>query len=146
MLRIEENMRASKTIGILRRLSWCVLAVAVANFFAVAITAQDSDPKSERRVSIRLVGNSFSVPDTTLRMSIDKNGNLFDIDSHSVKDESLRRSLHNVPKGKVCYIKLSLSDEDNTSIRTLQKALNRIREAASHQSDTIVYVYLANLE
>ena len=107
-----------------------------------------ADERVAESFEIRLVGKKFSAPENTLILSVDMNGNLWDMDSHSVNQRalaSLLRSTRGEKPPAVRHIKLLLSDESNTSIAVLQKTLSSIRSHADSTRKTVIFVYLSGI-
>jgi len=98
---------------------------------------------------IKLVGNTFSAPANSMVISVDRNGNFWDIDSHSINDKGLRALLHSdggVRNASARYVKLLISDEPNTSVETMRRTLSRLRKQADSKKKTTVFIFLSNLD
>jgi hypothetical protein len=90
---------------------------------------------------VRVVGKDFSAPTSALQVAIDVNGNVFDIDGHMVGEGSLKSALADGSRKDVCHVRITLHDEQKTTLKAVRKAIAVIRKNAAPGRRTVVYVY-----
>jgi hypothetical protein len=102
---------------------------------------------SPAQITIIAVTLDAPAPEKHLALVLDVSGELRDGKSDVIDDDGLRRLLQ-PPKATepVRYVKLTVADEDKTSVAKLTKALTRIRAAVAKEGETTIAVHLKNLK
>jgi hypothetical protein len=102
---------------------------------------------STAQITIIAVTLDAPAPEKHAALVLDVSGELRDGKSDVIDDDGLRRLLQ-PPKltETVRYVKLTVADEDKTSVAKLTKALTRIRAAVAKEGETTIAVHLKNLK
>jgi hypothetical protein len=112
--------------------------------------ANESSKPTPRKpgVTVIIVPQGENSPERSLRLFMDAHGGLSDLDFHEVDDSTLRKGLVVAPGDlkKPVHIKLVLSDGKNTTFKTLNLVIEKIRASADPRVTTIVLIYAENLK
>jgi len=102
-------------------------------------------PPVKPGIVVHMVGRGDNIPELAWLIEVSSTGQLHNMMSHRVSDESLKKGMWSPGKKKRVLIRVQAADEATTMVATLIGAVERIKRSADPEAETVIYVYFQSL-
>jgi len=123
------------------------LGVLCVAFLPPCVVAAPPEQRQAGAVNIQMVDAAFKYPTVITMLTLHPGGEISSFPGTTVDDKALSSILADVGDQKIrkTFVRLIVTKEQDVSVETLGKALQRIRDLADSQVDLTVYVQLKQL-